>query len=491
MKKMKIAATMLLLVLTVSIFAQDIPEPKGFVNDFANIIAGDIRTRIENLLASYEEKTSIEIAVVTVSSLQGYTVEQFTITLANKWGVGKKSNNGLVILVAPEERKWRIEVGYALEPYITDYEAKSIGESSFKELFKQKKYGEGIEKGILKIQERLGTASWQLREEEKKRKDEETRKRTKEIFDSVVFVTIIVIVVLVFVWGIFLFFRFLKKKEKEKIDVINARVGVAKKIEEYMKRCSDLIDLDFKKAKSVSASLANLKGAMPALKRFCDENGYEESMEKILKQAEVVEEAVRDLFNEEDCHKYVLESETKFLHIRKKVNGIMDDAKRALSFLKKDAPKAVWEKYADFANESNKVFDEGKKEILIAQELDKKHDFVKAEKKASGVIKKSSEILSLLHEICEKKKEWVEAKESGEKHFQNLSETEKEKIKDKATDDGMMNWIIALAAISSMSSSNHKSSYSSSNSSFSSSNSNSFSGFGGGGFGGGGASGSW
>jgi uncharacterized protein len=96
-------------------------HPSGYVTDLAGVIATDTKGRLESLCNEVELKTGTQMAVVTVNSLDGESVETYAVDLYKQLGVGKKKDNrGVLLLVAPHERKYRIEVGYGLEPVIND-----------------------------------------------------------------------------------------------------------------------------------------------------------------------------------------------------------------------------------------------------------------------------------------------------------------------------------------------------------------------------------
>src|SRR5579864_9056663 len=96
-------------------------KPQGYVSDFADILAPDVKNELRAMLGETERQTSAEIALVTVPSLDGETVEEYANRLFKEWGVGKKgADNGVLVLVAPSERRIRIEVGYGLEPVLPD-----------------------------------------------------------------------------------------------------------------------------------------------------------------------------------------------------------------------------------------------------------------------------------------------------------------------------------------------------------------------------------
>src|SRR5450631_4311177 len=84
-------------------------KPQGYVNDFAGVLSAPAKEKLTALCAEVDQKTKAQIAVVTVSSLEGETVDQFSIDLAMQWGVGPKQQaRGVLILLAPNDRKYRV-----------------------------------------------------------------------------------------------------------------------------------------------------------------------------------------------------------------------------------------------------------------------------------------------------------------------------------------------------------------------------------------------
>jgi uncharacterized protein len=120
-------------------------HPTGYVTDLAHVINADTKTRLENLCNELEQKTGAQMAIVTVLSLEGETVEQYGNELYKQLGVGnKKENRGVLVLVAPTERKYWTEVGYGLEPVINDARAGDAGRL-MRSYFLQGNYSAGIE----------------------------------------------------------------------------------------------------------------------------------------------------------------------------------------------------------------------------------------------------------------------------------------------------------------------------------------------------------
>ncbi len=146
----KFSIIMIFLLLTLTVFAIDLPSPKGYVNDFAEIFSDEEKQQMETFLDNLEKNTTVEIAVVTVSGLEGLSKEEYAVELFEDWKIGKKDvDNGLLILIAPNEREYRIEVGYGLEGIITDAIAGRIARKNFITNFRAEKYSKGINDALI------------------------------------------------------------------------------------------------------------------------------------------------------------------------------------------------------------------------------------------------------------------------------------------------------------------------------------------------------
>jgi len=147
-RKIVLIASLAILFFSEKSVAVEFPSPVGYVNDFAGVIDSDSRVRMESLMSQVRSQTGIEIAVVTVTSLDGLPIEDYSIELARRWGIGgKKENNGLLILIAPSERKWRIEVGYGLEGELPDGLVGEVGRRMVP-YFRGERYGTGLLLGV-------------------------------------------------------------------------------------------------------------------------------------------------------------------------------------------------------------------------------------------------------------------------------------------------------------------------------------------------------
>ena len=118
------------------------------VHDFANLLSPDDRQALEKLSFDVDQKTTAEIVVVTVNSLDGLPVESYAHELFEKWGIGKrKANNGVLLLVAPNERRMWISTGYGVEALLTDALAGEIRDKHVIPYFKRQDYAGGIKEG--------------------------------------------------------------------------------------------------------------------------------------------------------------------------------------------------------------------------------------------------------------------------------------------------------------------------------------------------------
>jgi uncharacterized protein len=146
------------------------PELSGRVVDEAGILDAPTRAALTQSLADLEQKTTDQLVVVTLKSLQGTSIEDYGYQLGRRWQIGQKDkSNGVLLIVAPSERKVRIEVGYGLEGTLTDAISKLIIENSILPRFKVADYAGGIKRGVEDIIQVLSgdAQEWQDRAAQK------------------------------------------------------------------------------------------------------------------------------------------------------------------------------------------------------------------------------------------------------------------------------------------------------------------------------------
>ncbi|MBV9549520.1 MAG: TPM domain-containing protein, partial [Alphaproteobacteria bacterium] len=129
--------------------APSFPALSGRVVDDAHILSENTRQDLTQKLAALEQKTSRQLVVVTVPSLQGYEISDYGYQLGRAWGIGQKGlNNGTLLIVAPTEHRVRIEVGYGLEPILTDAFSSVVITTQITPRFKKGDFDGGVESGV-------------------------------------------------------------------------------------------------------------------------------------------------------------------------------------------------------------------------------------------------------------------------------------------------------------------------------------------------------
>jgi uncharacterized protein len=156
-------AQSLLLIVTLILASPALAsEPKfppltGRVVDDSGILNASTQSKLTDMLAAQERATGEQVVVVTLDSLQGYTIEDFGYQLGRHWGIGQKGkNNGVLLIVAPKEHKVRIEVGYGLEGTLTDAISATIIQNYILPSFKRGDFNAGVLAGTTSILQYLG-----------------------------------------------------------------------------------------------------------------------------------------------------------------------------------------------------------------------------------------------------------------------------------------------------------------------------------------------
>ena len=138
---------------SVSVLAEPtFPNLTGRVVDEAGLLDAESRQYLISILEKHEKETSNQVVVVTLKNLQGYSIEDYGVRLGRKWAIGQQGkDNGVLLIVAPNERKVRIEVGYGLEGVLTDAYAHTIIQQDVLPSFKKGKFQQGILNGTASI----------------------------------------------------------------------------------------------------------------------------------------------------------------------------------------------------------------------------------------------------------------------------------------------------------------------------------------------------
>lgn len=122
-----------------------VPNPARLVNDYTNMLTPEQRDALERKLVAYDDSTSSQIAVVIMPTTGDYPIEDVALQILRTWGVGGQKSNGIVVLIAKDDRKARIEVGYGLEGAIPDMIAASIIDHEITPNFREGNYYRGLD----------------------------------------------------------------------------------------------------------------------------------------------------------------------------------------------------------------------------------------------------------------------------------------------------------------------------------------------------------
>jgi len=165
---------LLLSAVAFAAYALTFPELTGRVVDDAGILDPATKAALERKLAEFETKTTGQLVVVTLKSLQGTSIEDYGYQLGRQWQIGQKEKNtGALLIVAPNERKVRIEVGYGLEGTLTDAVSRLIIENSILPRFRANDFAGGIGRGVDDIIQAASVDAEEWKARSKKRPDDE------------------------------------------------------------------------------------------------------------------------------------------------------------------------------------------------------------------------------------------------------------------------------------------------------------------------------
>jgi uncharacterized protein len=143
---------LLLVLIPLPTGALEVPQLKGRINDYASMLSPDTEKRLESALEEIEKSDSTQVAVLTIPSLEGEVLEEFSIKVADAWKIGQKNaDNGVILLISKNDRKLRIEVGRGLEGRLTDLVSGRIINGEIIPRFREGNFDGGIEAGVMAI----------------------------------------------------------------------------------------------------------------------------------------------------------------------------------------------------------------------------------------------------------------------------------------------------------------------------------------------------
>ena len=141
-----------LAVTTVGHAEANLPMPDNYVEDYAQVINPSEERSLNGILQELEQKTGVQYIILTVRTTEGVPIEQFALQHAEKWKLGQKGkDNGMLFVLAAKDRKYRFEVGYGLEGFVTDQYCGRVGRNVLVPYLKREDYGQGIYEANLRV----------------------------------------------------------------------------------------------------------------------------------------------------------------------------------------------------------------------------------------------------------------------------------------------------------------------------------------------------
>lgn len=144
-----VLAALLLCAIAATAFALDVPSLRGRVNDYAGLISQSAESRIDSTLAQLETDKGAQVTVLTIDSLQGEQLEDFTLRIAETWELGREEeDDGALLFISKNDRKMRLEVGYGLEPVLSDVLSRRILDQILRPSFRAGDFDGGVERAV-------------------------------------------------------------------------------------------------------------------------------------------------------------------------------------------------------------------------------------------------------------------------------------------------------------------------------------------------------
>lgn len=296
---MKNSITFLFILFSTFVCAQtpSIPEKTNkYINDYANVIPDEKESELALICKQAEAKSSAQIVVVTTNAVpKDYPIETYSIDLARNWGIGQKGvNNGLLILICPENHKSRIEVGYGLEGILTDVQTSRMQSKYFKPNFRQGDFYTGIQQCLTAIASTIDPEAIA----QKKLYEEQQKKASEEVFSS--FLNILMWIFISVVIGLLVFFT-IKKSQDKKREQQKLEAERLEKIraEEWMRK--QKAETELKKAKELQNKLQEkynfLSNLLLVMNDFQNSKEAYDNITKLFKETQLLLEDLRTDFS--------------------------------------------------------------------------------------------------------------------------------------------------------------------------------------------------
>ena len=193
-KKSSLLTVLILIFACTALGALEVPALKGYVNDYAGILSSSEEQQISQIFSAMEKTTSVQGSVLTIASLEGESIESFSLRTVEDWKLGQADrDNGLLIILAMEEKKIRIEVGYGLEGTMTDAKSGYIIREIVIPQFKKGNFANGLYQGASAVSGVITSTSDISEEELSSYRRKEKSSRPGIPFNFIIFIIIIIL----------------------------------------------------------------------------------------------------------------------------------------------------------------------------------------------------------------------------------------------------------------------------------------------------------
>lgn len=424
---------LLLVVMAFTTYGQNFPSHNGYVNDFANVITDNDESIMKNVVYNYEQQTSIEIAIVTINNLQGEVIETYATGLFNTWGIGKKGvNDGVLIFLSLDEsdRGLRIEVGYGLEEFLTDFQCSETIDDVMP-LLKSGDYSTALSNVVMAVKETVGSRSKEMRDQYLAQREKEREEQAEQI----VFVLLISFGIVVIVgFFVFLYKAYTKRQKRKanerkfKNNLLTTVANLSLQIADWIKYAKALEADGFAGADEAVSKLVRhetrINNEFPKLIK--NENNHERilSISKdvdgiVTNSNEMLHELQKNKGIDTDVRKHL---ENKIDTLEQQILRTMPDVKDTINRVNRDNPQTIWRgfNYSDADRQVENFINKAKQSVRESLGLLDRRQFDSANDKATSALKSMNNAYIFVQSIFDVEKQLNASKEQYNKYMANI-----------------------------------------------------------------------
>lgn len=342
---------MISMVMTRPCAAQQFPKPSGYVNDFAHLLTQEEQRSLNDELIAFEKKTSVEVAVVIVPSLDGRDIDSYATSLGEEWGVGKRSqNNGVIFLVATNDHKMIIKTASGARTILTDERADQIRDTVVLPRFRSGKMPQGITAGTHEIISVFSSVASPVSSSIPMSHEREVKSNSGVTAGEMIVSVLIALIVLGFCSTPFLILIFAKKSFFRDREILASKIS---EMEELVKH-EDVSTKTRSELTSSKATYSRLRDVTKSSKNVCWVS-LAGSLDVALIKLSFIPECV-----EADLA-YAKEAREKGPELMEQLPAIIDAAKKRLSLQEQD------EVTSGYLNDAEEQYARAKKQMAQSE----------------------------------------------------------------------------------------------------------------------------